>query len=208
MQERRSIKGRTRARARAERDRLTPEEIDTKSRAICRSVEDILDCRNRVMLYASKGQEVNTRPLMESLLSGGVGVVVPVIEKETRSLRLSGITDLSVLVSSTFSVPEPIGNEIPVREEEIGAVVVPVIAFDRRGHRLGYGAGYYDRFLSVHRDLTKIGVAFSCQEVQAIPEDGNDIAMDLVVTEDEIIRCGGTPAGSIPGEHRHGRRTE
>jgi 5-formyltetrahydrofolate cyclo-ligase len=208
MPEGRSIKGRTRDRARAERDKLTPDEIATKSGAICRSVEGILDCRDRVMLYASKGQEVNTRPLMESLLSRGVGVVVPIIEKETRSLRLSGITDRSVLVSSTFSVPEPIGHEIPVREEEIAAVVVPMIAFDRRGHRLGYGAGYYDRFLSVHRDLTKIGVAFSCQEVPAIPEDGNDIAMDFVVTEDEIIRCGGTPAESIPGKRLPGRRME
>ena len=87
---------------------------------------------------------------MESLLSGGVGVVVPVIETETCSLRLSFIDDLSVLVSSTFSVPEPIGNEIPAREEDIGAVVVPLIAFDQKGHRLGYGAGYYDRFLSGH----------------------------------------------------------
>jgi 5-formyltetrahydrofolate cyclo-ligase len=206
MAEGKSIKDETRDRARAGRDRLTQGEIDTKSRAICRSVQNILDGRDRVMLYASKGQEVNTRPLMEFLLSRGVGVIVPIIEKETRSLRLSGITDLSVLVSSTFSVPEPIGNEVPVREEEIGAVVVPMIAFDRRGHRLGYGAGYYDRFLSVHRDLTKIGLAFSCQEVPVIPEEGNDIAMDLVVTEREIIRCGGPAAEALPdGCHPGGR---
>jgi 5-formyltetrahydrofolate cyclo-ligase len=205
MPERKPVKEEIRDRARAGRDLLTPEEIDTKSRVICRSVQDILDGDDNVMLYASKGQEVNTMPLMESLLSGGVGVVVPIIEKETCSLRLSGINDLSVLVGSTFSVPEPIGNEIPVREEDLCAVVVPMIAFDRRGHRLGYGAGYYDRFLSGHRDLTKIGVAFSCQEVPAIPEDGNDIAMDLIVTEQEIISCTGTRAGPGPGEHHKER---
>jgi 5-formyltetrahydrofolate cyclo-ligase len=140
------------------------------------------------MLYASKGSEVNTRPLMEALLSEGVGVVVPVIEKETRSLRLSYINDLSVLVRSTFSVPEPVGNELPARGEEIRTAVVPMLAFDRTGHRLGYGAGYYDRFLSGHQNMNTIGVAFSCQEVPLVPADANDIAMNMIVTEDELIR--------------------
>jgi len=198
MPERKSEKEQIRDRARVERGKLTPEKIDMMSRAICRSVRNILDGQDNVMLYASKGPEVNTRPLMAALLSEGVAVVVPIIEKETRSLRLSSIDDLSVLVRSTFSVPEPIGNEIPVREEDIGTVVVPMIAFDRKGHRLGYGAGYYDRFLSGHPGVTKIGVAFSCQEVPVIPADENDVAMDMIVTEHEIIRCTGLHAGFSP----------
>ncbi|HTY15281.1 MAG TPA: 5-formyltetrahydrofolate cyclo-ligase [Methanoregulaceae archaeon] len=195
MPDRQSEKKQVRDRVRAKRDKLAPEEIAAKSRAICRSVESTINGHKTVMLYVSKGQEVNTRPLMESLLSQGVGVVVPIIEKETRTLRLSFIDDLSVLVTSTFSVPEPIGNEIPVYEENIGVVIVPLIAFDRKGHRLGYGAGYYDRFLSGNPGLMKIGVAFSCQEVPETPADENDIAMDVIVTEHEIIRCPGNPSG-------------
>ena len=205
MPYRQSEKEQVRERARAERDKLAPGEIAAKSLAICRSVRGILDGRVNVLLYASKGQEVDTRPLMESLLSGGVGLVVPIIEKETRTLRLSFVNDLSVLVGSTFSVPEPIGNEIPAREDEIGAVVVPLIAFDRTGHRLGYGAGYYDRFLSKNPGLIKIGVAFSCQEVPETPADGNDIAMDVIVTEREIIRCRGNRAGPGACGHPGGR---
>jgi len=132
-------------------------------------------------------------------------VVVPIIERDTRSLRLSLINDPSVLVCSTFSVPEPIGNEIPACEDDIGAVVVPLIAFDRNGHRLGYGAGYYDRFLSGNPGLTKIGVAFSCQEVPETPADENDIAMDAIVTEHEVIRCHGHLSGSGDCKNPGGR---
>jgi 5-formyltetrahydrofolate cyclo-ligase len=84
---------------------------------------------------------------------------------------------------------EPIGNEIPARPEEVKIVIVPILAFDRRGHRLGYGAGYYDRFLSAHPHLIKIGLAFSCQEVAEVPAEQNDVRMDVVITERDRIMC-------------------
>jgi 5-formyltetrahydrofolate cyclo-ligase len=139
------------------------------------------------MVYVSKANEVDTRGFIRGLLASGTAVVVPIIERESRTLRLSYLRDPAVLVESTFSVPEPIGSEIPARAEEIPVVVVPMIAFDRNGHRLGYGAGYYDRFLSCHPHLKKIGIAFSCLEVPEIPGDENDVPMDLIVTEEGII---------------------
>jgi 5-formyltetrahydrofolate cyclo-ligase len=65
-----------------------------------------------------------------------------------------------------------------------------MLGFDQRGHRLGYGAGYYDRFLSANPHLLKIGLAFSCLEAAEIPVDENDVSMDLIITEQGIIRCG------------------
>ena len=94
-------------------------------------------------------------PLIRHLLQKGVRVVVPIIERETRTLRLSCLEDPGDLVISTFSVPEPIGNEIPVCGEDLEVIIVPLLAFDRAGHRLGYGAGYYDRFLSSYPRATK-----------------------------------------------------
>jgi 5-formyltetrahydrofolate cyclo-ligase len=184
-----SAKEEIRGRARLVRCNLTPQEAAAHSRAICESVLDELNGEHLVLIYASKELEVSTGPLIERLISEGVRVVVPIIERETRTLRLSYLDDLSVLVKSTFSVPEPIGNEIPARGEDIKTIVVPMLAFDRAGHRLGYGAGYYDRFLSLNRDMKKIGVAFSCQEVSFVPSDENDISMDIIVTENEVIRC-------------------
>jgi 5-formyltetrahydrofolate cyclo-ligase len=176
-----------RERARAIRCRLSPGEVSSLSAAIERHLLEVIDGGSPVMVYVSKPGEVDTRGLITGLLARGTEVVVPIIEQETRTLRLSYLRDPEVLRPSTFSVPEPIGCEIPVRPSTIDLVVVPMIAFDRRGFRLGYGAGYYDRFLSAHPRMTKIGVAFSCLEVEAVPADENDVPMDIIVTEEGVF---------------------
>ena len=176
-----------REQAKGIRCRLTPEEVARHSALIERYVRSVINGESPVLVYVSKAHEVDTRGLIDSLLARGTAVVVPIIERESRTLRLSYLRDPAVLIESTFSVPEPIGSEIPARAEEIPVVVVPMIAFDRKGHRLGYGAGYYDRFLSSHPHMRKIGISFSCLEVPEIPGDENDVAMDLIVTEEGII---------------------
>ena len=71
--------------------------------------------------------------------------------------------------------------------EEIEAVLVPAVAFDGRGYRIGYGGGYYDRFLPEVPQAARIGAAFSCQVVAEIPADSHDVPADRIVTEREII---------------------
>jgi 5-formyltetrahydrofolate cyclo-ligase len=176
-----------RERARAIRCRLTPAEISQRSEEIERHLLEVINGEDPVMVYASKPGEVDTRGLIGGLLSRGISVVVPIIEQETRTLRLSFLRDPAVLVPGTFSVPEPLGAEIPADPEEISLVVVPMMAFDRRGFRLGYGAGYYDRFLSDHPRMKKIGVAFSCLELEEVPADRYDVPMDVIVTEEGVI---------------------
>jgi 5-formyltetrahydrofolate cyclo-ligase len=176
--------------ARKRRAEIDLEEIKNKSRRICAHLLEILDGNNPVMVYVSKSPEVETGALIAALIEQDGHVVVPIIERETTSLRLSYLKDPSVLVESTFQVPEPVNHEIPARAEDIRMVVIPMLAFDRQGNRLGYGAGYYDRFLSSHPDIPRIGLAFSCQEFAAIPSDENDIRMNVVITEQGVIRCG------------------
>jgi 5-formyltetrahydrofolate cyclo-ligase len=159
------------------------------SEQVCSNLLGILDDTDPLMVYMSKPLEVHTHALLADLLKKKRRVVVPIIEQETRSLRLSYIRDPDHLIESTFHVLEPIGNEIPAQPEEIKIVIVPILAFDRRGHRLGYGAGYYDRFLSAHPHLIKIGLAFSCQEVAEVPAEQNDVRMDVVITERDRIMC-------------------
>ena len=169
------------------RSRLSHEEIAHQSRLIERHLRSVINGESPILIYVSKANEVDTRELITSLLASGTGVVVPIIERDSCTLRLSYLRDPSVLVESTFSVPEPVGSEIPASPGDIQLVVVPMLAFDHNGHRLGYGAGYYDRFLSCHPHMKKIGIAFSCLEVPEIPGDENDVAMDLIVTEKGII---------------------
>jgi len=188
-QEKRSTKEELRTQAREVRSGLNAAESRSFSRSICDTICQGLNGERTVMVYVPKPPEVDTMPLIRHLLEKGVRVVVPIIERETRTLRLSCLEDPGDLVISTFSVPEPIGNEIPVCGEDLEVIIVPLLAFDRAGHRLGYGAGYYDRFLSSYPRAKKIGAAFSCQEIGSVPADDNDVAMDIIITEREIIPC-------------------
>jgi 5-formyltetrahydrofolate cyclo-ligase len=175
--------------AKQKRRAIPEDEIAKKSARICAYLLEVIDGCDPVMAYVSKPPEVDTHPFIRDLLREGRRVVVPIIEKETRTLRLSYLRDTTLLVKSTFHVPEPIGNEIPAQASDIQTVIIPLLAFDRRGNRLGYGAGYYDRFLAQNPGVKKIGVAFSCQETDSVPGDKNDVRIDIVVTEDEVIHC-------------------
>lgn len=172
------------------RDSLTPEEKKTKGEAICRHFFTLINPGQTVMGFSSKDIEVDTAPILQRLLDEGYDLVVPIIVKEDYSLRLSYLRDLSHLVPSTFNVPEPIGNEIPVPEGAVDVVMLPMLGFDRRGGRIGYGSGYYDRFLEKNPDVIKIALAFACQETDELPLEENDVLMDYIVTEDGVIKTG------------------
>ena len=178
-----------RDRARALRSSLSPAEILEKSERICHNLMDVIDGQTPLMVYVSKPMEVHTRALIGQLLAQGKAVVVPIIEKETKTLRLSYIEDPAVLSRSTFDVAEPVGHELPAQASDVKAVIIPMLAFDKQGNRLGYGAGYYDRFLTTHPHMTRIGIAFACQELMEIPTDPTDAGMDLIVTDTGIFRC-------------------
>ncbi len=183
----REEKSRIRQILRGRKDSMNPKDRLEKSHVICRNLLGLIRDGETVMVYTSKEKEVNTVPLITALLQRGNPVVVPIIVKEDVSLRLSYLRDLSVLVPSTFGVPEPIGSEIPVAHGDIDTIILPMLGFDREGRRIGYGAGYYDRFLEKNRDLRKIGIAFACQEMEKLPVDVNDIPMDCIITENGIV---------------------
>ena len=184
-------KNRIREILRKKKDAMLPEDRLEKSKMISRHLMDLVKKEETVMVFTSKEKEVNTKPLIFSLFEQKNPVVVPIIVREDVSLRLSYLRDFSALVPSTFGVPEPIGSEIPAAAEDIGTIILPMLGFDRRGGRIGYGAGYYDRFLSKNRNMRKIGVAFACQEMDNLPVDENDIPMDHIVTENGIVYSAG-----------------
>jgi 5-formyltetrahydrofolate cyclo-ligase len=185
---------------RQKKEAMLPEERLSKSQRICRHLMNVISDGETVMVFTSKEKEVNTRPLIMALFGQGNPVVVPIIVKEDYSLRLSYLRDFSALVPSTFGVPEPIGSEIPAAADDIDTIILPMLGFDRKGGRIGYGAGYYDRFLSKTPGLRKIGIAFACQEVDNLPVDENDIRMDAIITEDGMVYPDG---GTGSGDQRH-----
>ena len=134
-----------------------------------------------VALYAPKSTEVDTATLDAELRARGLRVAYPRVVAGTRVLELAE-TAIDMLAIGTYGIREPIGAALELAE--VAAFVVPGIAFDRDGGRLGWGHGYYDATLAAARPgALRIGLAFDCQVVERIPRDAHDIGVDLVVTE-------------------------
>ena len=176
---------------RERRELMCADERREKSQKICNHILEILNGGETVMVYGSKEMEVHTIPLIETLLERGNPVIVPIIVKKDVSLRLSYLRDISVLVPSTFGVPEPTGSEIPAIPEDVEIIILPMLGFDTKGGRLGYGAGYYDRFLERNPQIRKIGIAFACQEAETVPVDEKDILMNSIITENGTLYSDG-----------------
>jgi 5-formyltetrahydrofolate cyclo-ligase len=127
--------------------------------------------------------EADIRPLLERLRERGARICVPVIlDKETIVFR--ELVSDGPLVSSGFGTVGP-GPEAEVLDPDL--MLIPLSAFDRTGHRIGYGAGYYDRAIDrlwqKGRDPRLIGIAFDCQEVPSVPAEPHDVRLDAILTE-------------------------
>ena len=134
--------------------------------------------------------EADIRPLMHRLKQRGARLCVPaVVDSETIVFR--GVEDGIPLVDTGFGTSGP-GPDAAALDPDL--MLVPLSAFDRRGHRLGYGAGYYDRAIARLRDKGRaprlIGVAFDCQEVDLVPAEPHDVALDAVLTESGLRAFG------------------
>jgi 5-formyltetrahydrofolate cyclo-ligase len=168
---------------------LPEDERILMSKKICMTLSQVVHPCDTVLVYCAKDPEVETCWFIDHLLQNDRKVIVPIIEEETVGLRLSYIQTREVLTPSTFHVPEPVGYEIPADPEHISCAIIPMLGFDQTGGRIGYGAGYYDRFLSEHSHIRKIGIAYSVQEVPTIPVQEHDIRMDVIITESTTFHC-------------------
>ena len=173
----------------ARREALSRTEQRGKAYYITCRLQKLLKPYHTILSYVAKDSEVESMVILNCLLEEGKSVVVPIIEKETHTLRLSYLTSMADLEPGTFRVPEPISCEKPAPVSLIDVVLVPMVGFDRAGHRLGYGAGYYDRFFAQNPDIPRIGMAYACQETESVPAEPFDARMDYVVTENEVICC-------------------
>jgi 5-formyltetrahydrofolate cyclo-ligase len=141
------------------------------------------------MFYASCDYEVVTDGMIKAALKAGKRVVVPLVNKaEERTMSAVAVTDLQKdLCIGTFGVREPLESKA-VEPGSIDLVIVPAIAFDFRGHRLGYGKGYYDTWLQRFPIEKRIGLAYELQVVERLPFDGNDLPVGVIVTEMRTLR--------------------
>lgn len=141
-------------------------------------------------LPIQRHREVNTWLIVERVRTEfpEIRIAVPKINNQSAELEHYYFEGPSQLELNTWDIPEPVrGVPTPVRE--IDAVLVPLLAFDRQGHRLGYGRGFYDRFLSGCRpDCLKIGLSLFGAEERIQDIDETDVPLNIVVTPDETLR--------------------
>ena len=171
------------------RSRLDEAEISSKSREIAARLIDEPFYRKAgtVMAYCSAFGEVDTRELLARLWADGKRVYVPLCDTRRREARPVRITGMADLQPGAYGILEP--KEGPEAEpEELDLILVPGIAFDRRGGRIGFGAGYYDRLLC-RTPAYKAALAYGFQVVVDTFSQPHDVAMDCIITESGLIVC-------------------
>jgi 5-formyltetrahydrofolate cyclo-ligase len=181
-----SAKPVTRRTVLARRDALTPFAREIASMRIAERVNDLLSNANSrtVALYAPKGSEVETWLIDEHVRATGGRVVYPRVVDHTRELEFHEVVP-EQLVAARFGLREPRADwRNTVGLVEIAAFIVPGVAFDRRGGRIGWGHGHYDATLAAaSAQSLRIGLAYDIQLVDDVARDPHDIDLSQVVTE-------------------------
>jgi 5-formyltetrahydrofolate cyclo-ligase len=131
--------------------------------------------------------EISPLPLLRALVGAGARLALPVVAGQGKPLIMRAWAFGAPLIAGVWGIREP-EPAAPAVAPDI--LIVPLLAFDRAGHRVGYGAGYYDRTIAALRaeqPVLAIGLAFAAQEIAAVPATPHDAALDLVLTEREVI---------------------
>jgi 5-formyltetrahydrofolate cyclo-ligase len=139
--------------------------------------------------YSSLKSELNPLPLMRRFADAGARLALPVVAGRGQPLIMRAWSFGDPLASGVWGIREPMPQ---AREEFPDVLIVPLLAFDRSGNRIGYGAGYYD--MTIHRlramkPVVALGLAFAVQQFDQVPVTARDARLDLVLTEREVIDC-------------------
>jgi 5-formyltetrahydrofolate cyclo-ligase len=174
---------------------LTDRDVRTRSEKICQRLATMPEFVNAgsLLAYVSTGYEVMTHALIRGLLANGRQVSVPYYHVVKRHYMAFQIVDFDADLSpGKFGILEPkpdAAHVTPIEKSDL--VLVPGLAFDGDGHRLGRGMGFFDHILGGVRGV-RIGLAYDCQVVTEVPVDAHDMHMDFIVTETELFDCRGT----------------
>jgi 5-formyltetrahydrofolate cyclo-ligase len=192
-----------RAKMLARRKALSPEERRLRSRAIeIRLYNREIFRRSRsVQFYVSGKHEVDTSEMINRAIEMGKTVAVPFFIEDRNEIGLTEIRNGSARMAKNalgFSEPEP-SSVHPLDPDRIELWIVPGVAFDPTGNRIGLGKGYYDRLLSDARTGHRVGIAYDFQILDSIPAEAHDVRMNEILTETRTIHIEQNPGPENPG---------
>ncbi len=177
-----------------ERDRLSHPERAAQSEAVMErlwSIDDFLDA-DTVFFFLSFRSEVDTVPMIRRAMAEGKRVCLPYTYTDSKKMVASHILDFEGdLEPGNYDIMEPRPDSIrPVPPEEIDVIIMPGVAFDENGRRLGYGGGYYDRFLDrCQPDCLRVAPCFDLQIIDEVPCADHDHRIHMIITEERVIAC-------------------
>ena len=165
---------------RARKRAMTMEEIETRSDALCQKFLESDAYRRASTLYGylPYNQEVRTWPILERAIADGKRVAVPKVYGD--EMKFIYLEDLTQVEKGYSGIPEPIADG-PVAEDQTALVLMPGLAFDPLGHRIGYGGGFYDKFLSREPEHPTLALCYEFQMVEKLETEQFDIPVDEVI---------------------------
>lgn len=169
-----------RSQIRARKRAMTEEEIVSRSEALGKLFVQSEAYRNAKTIYGylPYNQEVRTVPMLEQALKDGKRVAVPKCYGE--EMKFLYLTDLTQVAPGYANIPEPIADE-PVADDPTALVLMPGLAFDPQGHRIGYGGGFYDKFLSAEPNHPTLALCYEFQMLPHLETEDHDIPVDTVL---------------------------
>lgn len=173
------------------RNALTSKELDDFSIAVANNVLKLPIWEKRyyhLFLTIAEQQEIDTEFILNILLGKDKDVILSKSNFEDCTLTHFLLTDTTIIKKNEYNIPEPLDG-IEVSSNKIDVVFVPLLAYDTKGNRIGYGKGFYDRFLAECKtDVIKIGVSFFPPETIPFEIDATDIGLDFCVTPEQTFR--------------------
>ncbi|MGN0395468.1 MAG: 5-formyltetrahydrofolate cyclo-ligase [Coprococcus sp.] len=165
------------------RNNLTAEERNEKSQIITDNLisTEVYKQNSNILIYISANNEVDTTGIFYKALSDGKNVYCPKVYG--KNMDFIQINSYDELTKGSFGIFEPVSDNISYIEE--GLIIMPGVAFDRYRNRLGYGGGFYDRYMAKHKQLASCAICFECQIVDTIPSETHDIKPDMLITEEK-----------------------
>lgn len=174
----------------AKRNSLSKKEVKEKSRLIAQAFTELPEFAQAktAMFYYGIENEPETREIIEKALEMGKKVSLPVTDFEKRTMKTIEISSTNELKENKFGLVEPVGEK-KVEANSLDLIVMPGVAFDREGNRIGRGKGFYDSMLrKTNTGVILIGLCFEENLEENIPSQSHDVKMNIIVTDKEVIR--------------------
>ena len=150
---------------------------------------DLYKKSNNIFVYLSFGSEVETKNIINKAIEDKKKVYIPKIYKEDKSMKAIRLKSFNDLKENSMGILEPIDDSNYINKKDIDLILVPGVVFDFNGNRIGYGGGYYDRYLKDIKEIrNKLVLAYDFQIIDSINPESHDVVFDYIITNTQFIK--------------------